>query len=484
MAFGQHPSKPTIVPAQGGAKPESDDRKVISYVPNPKMARLWNGFPDFLVRKGYTFTSSQMEFAKLFFTGANVLLSGEAGTGKSYLIKALFEYLYLHQVAIAKTASTGIAAFSIGGQTLHSFMGVGLAQEDTQTLISKVLKNGKAKARIRAMEVLFIDEISMCKGEFLNKIDTILRIVRGKNEPFGGVQMCCCGDFLQLLPVFKGDEIQELAFTCESWCSADIQTVLLREQMRQKEDNVLGRVLSDLRVGDTSSIHLLDGRIGAKFPDDGIEAVRIFCKNVDVDEYNRSRLAQINSPVKTFKARDIGLPYHTDSFNKNCPAPQILDLKVGAQVSLLVNLDVDYGLVNGSVGIVKSLGVEGVKVQFIKSTVMISKHEWEIKEQEVGVDGKMKTKVVATRSQLPLKLAWAQTTHRSQGQTLDRVIVDIADAFAAAMCYVALSRVRNLESLSIAGKIPERAIRVNPECVRFYEELQSGNGKDREDLAF
>lgn len=417
-------------------------------------------------------TPSQSRFADAFFTGANVAVTGPAGVGKSFVTKALIAFLQQWRVRVGVTGTTGVASFAIGGQTLHSFMGVGLADEPVRNLLQRVYKNRKAKERMAAIDVLFIDEVSMAKGDLLDKVSEILKVIRYSDAPWGGVQLCLSSDFLQLPPIFKGDETQELAFQCAAWREAKIKTIVLKEQMRQRNDDTLLKVLNDLRMGETDSLHLLDARIGAAFPDDGIEAVRIFCRNADVDDYNRDRLAALPGETKTYHARDTGLPYHTEAFNKNCPAPQVLELKVGACVRLCSNLDVEAGLVNGSVGTVKAFGPGGVTVQFIGQKVTVEHAEWSIKEQEAALNGEIRFKTVATRRQIPLRLSWAATVHRSQGQTLDRAIVDVADAFDAGMAYVALSRVRDLESLSIVGKIPHSAIRVNQAALDFYEGLE------------
>lgn len=446
------------------------NRLTSSYPTAPKIARLWPEWQEHA--KTLSLTPSQARFAQVFFTGVNVAVSGEAGVGKSYIVQALMAFLTKHNVRVGVTALTGVAAFTIGGQTLHSFAGVKLAQEPVSELIKMVYKNKRAKERIAAIDVLFIDEVSMAKGDFLNKVNEVFKIIRYNDTAFGGVQLLFSFDWLQLPPVFKGDEVQELPFQSAAWAEANVKTIVLKEQMRQRGDPVLLQVLSGVRVGDTDSLHLLDSRIGATFPQDGIEPVRIFCRNVDVDRENATRLAALPGELKTYKARDTGMPYHTDAFNKNCPAPQTLELKVGATVRLLVNADVQQGYVNGSVGIVKAFGPDGVTVQFKQGSLLVEHDEWDIKEQEVALDKSIRFKTVATRRQIPLRLSWAATVHRTQGQTLDRVIVDVAEAFSEGMVYVALSRVRDLQSLSIVGKIPHSAIRVNPECVAFYEALE------------
>ncbi len=436
----------------------------------PRVTRFWPEWQSHVKTLGLT--PSQARFAQVFFTGRNVAVSGEAGVGKSYITRALIAFLLQHGVKVGVTATTGIAALNIGGQTLHSFMGIGLGDEPVSNLLQRVFKNGKAKARIQAIDVLFIDEVSMAKGDLLNKVSEVMKVIRYNDAPFGGVSLCVSTDWLQLPPIFKGDDVQELAFQCDAWKQADIKTVILREQMRQRGDATLLKVLGDVRIGDTSSLHLLDARIGATFPQDGIEPVRLFCRNVDVDEYNATRLAALPGETKTYRACDTGMPYHTEAFNKNCPAPQELVLKVGACVRLCSNLDVEAGFVNGSVGTVKAFGPNGVTVQFRTGRVLVEHNDWQIKEQEVATGGHIKFKVVATRSQIPLRLSWASTIHRAQGQTLDRVILDVAEAFAEGMTYTALSRVRDLESLSIVGRIPHSAIRVNQAAVEFYAGLE------------
>lgn len=419
-------------------------------------------------------TTSQARFARRFFMGANLCLTGEAGTGKSYLTKAISSFLIKRSVSVGMTGTTGVAAFNIGGQTIHSFAGLGLADEPAINLIAKVYKNRKAKERICGIDVLFIDEASMAKGDLLNKVNEVFKAIRRSVAPFGGVQVVFIADFLQLPPIFKADETQELAFQCAAWREAQVETVVLVEQMRQKTDQTLLKVLNNIRVGETSSLHLLESRVGAAFPNDGIEPVRIFCRNVDVDRYNAEKLALLTTPAKTYKARDNGQPYHTDAFNKNCPAPETLELKIGAQVMLTANLDVeDRGLVNGAIGVVEAFGPDGVTVRFVGGTEIVPRKQWDIKEQEIGSDGKLHFRVVATRQQMPLRLAWACTVHRVQGQTLDRVIIDVSDAFADHMIYVALSRVRDISSLSIDSPIPHHAVRVNPECIAFYRAVDS-----------
>jgi ATP-dependent exoDNAse (exonuclease V) alpha subunit len=419
-----------------------------------------------------TLTNGQKRFAQLFFEGKNLLLTGAAGTGKSHVLKLLFDFCTKQGVVMGKTATTGVAAFNIGGQTIHSFAGLGFGDEDIKNLIAAVGKKKKAVARISMCKVLVLDEASMLKAELLDKIDLVFKYYRFNNRPFGGVQIVFVADFLQLPPVWKKDEVKDFCFNSRSWKEAKVVTSNLTEIMRQKGDSAFAEALNKIRIGDVSGLDLIKTRIGAEFPNDGIDPIRIFCKNVDVNSYNEERLALLPGTKKVYQARDFGETYHTDYFNKNCPAPETLELKVGAQVMLLTNMNTEIGLVNGSVGKVLSFSLEGPVVQFVHGgKAIVSENEWSIKEQEAKTGGGFKYKVVATRNQIPLKLAYACSTHKSQGATLDRAVIDLNEAFAEGQAYCALSRVRSLESLSVRD-FPSSKIRVNQECLDFYKALE------------
>lgn len=435
------------------------------------MVSLSSLLPQFRTLPEYKgLTAGQITFVETFFAGRNVLLSGAAGTGKSYVVQLLFTFLQERGITVGKTALTGVAAFNIGGQTLHSFAGLGLAEEDVATLIQLVGRKKNALARITTCQVLIIDEISMAKAELLDKLDMVLKYHRYNSKPFGGVQLLFVGDWLQLAPVWKGGEEQNYCFNARSWMEASVATVELKEIMRQVHDPAFAAALNLIRVGDTSGLDLIRTRVNATLDKCDTEPIRIFCKNVDVDAMNAKRLAALPGVAKTFRAKDDGEPYHIEQFNRNCPAVEKLDLKVGAQAVLLKNVDVSVGLCNGATGVVRGFCAEGPIVDFDHATLTCEPGEWQITEQVAKKGGGYLYRVLATRRQIPLRLAWAATVHRCQGMTLDRAIVDMGGAFSAGMVYVALSRVRNLSSLSIVD-FHDSKVQVSRECLDFYQRL-------------
>lgn len=399
-----------------------------------------------------------------------MLLTGAAGTGKSYCITLLFDFLKSKNIFVGKSALTGVAALNIGGSTIHSWAGLGLADEDIDSLLQKVSSNKTARERIRHTPMLFLDEVSMASADLLNKIDAVFKNVRMSVEPFGGMQIIFSGDFLQLPPVFKGfgDKLK-FAFQSESWKDGSIETVHLTKLVRQDDTTPFAKILQQIRFGETPDLGLLESRVNVKL-NLPIEPIKVFCKNIDIDAYNQIKYAAIKNQEMVYNSKDSGNLKYTQYFDKNCPAPPVLKLKIGTQVMLLVNIEVGAGLVNGAMGVVDGFSPLGPVVKFLNGErTIIGSHKWEVKEQSLDLTNKMRYKVVAARQQVPLKLAWATSVHKQQGCTLDHAVVDLSNAFEYGMVYTALSRVRSLEGLSLAYFSPNR-IKAHPECIRFYQE--------------
>ena len=429
-------------------------------------------YPKFKSSVNYAkLNSGQKAFFDYVFTDCNVLLTGSAGVGKSYCLTALFHFLEEQGVFIAKAAMTGVAAINIGGSTVHSWAGMGLADEDIPNLLVRVLRNKKAVSRIKHSSILFIDEVSMASADFMEKLDAVLKNIRYSNQPFGGIKVVFSGDFLQLGPVFRGNQAKGFAFDSIAWKAANIQVCELKKLVRQDENSAFAKLLQKIRKGSATpkDIALLQSRMNVplKAP---VEPIKIFCRNVDIDRFNMERFKTITKPERTFVCIDTGDCKYAEVFDRNCLAPAVLRLKEGAQVMLLANIDTEAGLVNGLIGTVKEFLSSGqVMVKFLDGqSAAIELNKWEIKQQEVDIRGNSSYRIVATRKQLPLRLAYAASVHKCQGQTLDYAHIDLSGSFDFGQCYTALSRVKNIEGLSLTP-FDFSKIRSNPDCVKFYE---------------
>lgn len=396
--------------------------------------------------------------------GKNLLITGAAGTGKSTLLRELRE-----RFDIPVTASTGIAAVNVGGLTIHSWAGLGLGKGTPAEIVANM--GQPAYLRILQASRLAIDEVSMISAELFEKLDSVFKHVRHSPQPFGGVQIILFGDFLQLPPVQKSDagalirREEVFPFESEVWKLGDFRTHYLTKVFRQRDERFSG-ILNQIRVGNVSPevSGLLNERFNAEDQNPLLEPVVIHTHNSSVDAINIDRLSKIESEEKAFVAHDWGSPSVVKMLDKNCLAPSTLRLKVGAQVMLLTNINTEAGLANGSVGtVVKFLEADGeprVQVFFNNGeTLAVGKAKWEIK------DGKT---VLAYRSQIPLRLAWAITAHKSQGMTLDKVRVYLAKSFEYGQAYVALSRARTVEGLFIADG-SRASIKAHPKAVEFYQ---------------
>lgn len=415
-----------------------------------------------------TLTKLQKEFFYQFFHKKNIFLTGPAGTGKSHCINLLIAFLDEMEIFYGKTATTGVAALNISGITIHSWSGMGLADDNGMALLDKVSGNSRACGRIKNSKVLIVDEVSMAKSDLIEKLDISCQFIRNNEKPFGGIQIIFVGDFLQLPPVFTHFEREVFAFESQAWRDARVTTIHLTEIVRQHGDPKFAEFLNSIRLGVCKNYDILDECMGREFPKDNIVPVKLFCKNIDVDSFNKAELNKIVSPSRHYYCTDEGGEMWSKFFEKNCRAPAALELKVGAQVMLLKNIDTAAGLVNGSVGVVTSLLPEFVEVKFTNGEFhVLEPQKWEIRQNEDDGLGNMVRKVVASRKQIPLKLAWALTIHKSQGQTLDRAEINASEAFAAGQVYVALSRVRDLASLRLNNFHPSRVM-VNQKCLDFY----------------
>jgi ATP-dependent DNA helicase PIF1 len=412
----------------------------------------------------FSLNAKQRQCAELIARGENVLVTGPAGTGKSYLL----QYLKTEYPSMPVTGSTGIAALSVGGCTLHSWAGIGIDPSVTAEKIAA--KHMERKNSVwfcmKTAERLAIDEVSMTDAPLMDKLSRVLQIVRRSQAPFGGIQLICFGDFLQLPPVGERGQPVKFAFESKAWQAAKIHVLVLDQVMRQKDAHFAG-ILSRVRVGDSSEDvrQVLRPRIGASDPDETIRPVELATHNAIADGINQKNLAALPGEEAVFEATDWAEgDFARATLDRNCIAPKTLTLKVGAQVMLLRNIDPEAGLVNGSLGKVVEIkqsawsGTVPV-VEFANGLRReLERQEWELRRNQ---------DVQATRTQYPLRLAWAISVHKSQGLSLDKVRVHLKDCFADGQAYVAMSRARTIEGLFIAN-ISGNSIRANQTALEFY----------------
>ncbi|OCF54639.1 ATP-dependent DNA helicase PIF1 [Kwoniella mangroviensis CBS 10435] len=459
------------------------------------------------IKQKVTLSAEQQKVMQLVVAeGKNIFFTGSAGTGKSVLLRELITNLRKKfssaPDAVAITASTGIAACNIGGVTLHSFGGVGLAIEKADVLVGKLKKNKKAAARWQRTKVLIIDEVSMVEGQMFDKFCKVAQMIRKNPKPWGGIQIVVTGDFFQLPPVTKGNSMPKFCFEADMWNETIHMSVNLSKVFRQKDPRFID-MLNEMRFGKLTPQSNQAFRSLAREVryDDNIEPTELFPRREDVDRANGTRLNQLNTDGYSYMSTDSGQitdPIQREKLLSNFMAPKFLELKVDAQVMLIKNMD--ETLVNGSMGRVigfchKSFYMTDSTGKWAPDADLEDQDEEErhkrLKLRQTFEDkvasGALKPPPVvrfnvpggtrdllvepdsfkaelpngetqAARHQLPLILAWAMSIHKSQGQTLDRVKVDLGKVFEKGQAYVALSRATSLEGLQVLGFNPDKVM--------------------------
>jgi ATP-dependent DNA helicase PIF1 len=385
---------------------------------------------------------TQSEALEVLKTGVNVFLTGAPGTGKTHTINAYIKWLKDRGIDPVVTASTGIAATHIGGRTIHSFIGIGVVDHLDEDVIDAIMQRESVYKRIRSVQILIIDEISMLEAKVLNKIDKILQAVKRTDRSFGGVQMIFVGDFFQLPPVSKNGE-KSFAYTAQAWREAKSLTLYLEDQYRQTEESLLDLLLS-MRKKSLQNKHfeLLEERISiTQNLGDDEDMTRLYTHSADVDKLNSKKLDGLDGKEFIYEMKSFGSSARVESLKKSCLAPEELRLKVGARIMCVKN-DIEGDFVNGSIGTVVFLSQEKIKVVLKNGkTVEMKQADWSVEE-----DGKVKARLI----QYPLRLAWAITVHKSQGMSLDEAFMSLKDTFEYGQGYVAISRVRSLSGLYLA----------------------------------
>jgi ATP-dependent DNA helicase PIF1 len=420
---------------------------------------------------------TQSEALNILKTGANVFLTGEPGAGKTHTINIFVNYLRDHDVEPAITASTGIAATHIGGMTIHSWSGLGIKTKLDKYDLDKIATSEYIVKRINRTKVLIIDEISMLSTNMLDMVDMVCREIKQSDEPFGGIQVILVGDFFQLPPIVKRnyeDRKQSslmgtreagnsgtFAYESGAWDRARLIVCYLNEQHRQDDAQFLS-VLSGIRANNISKEHL-DHITSRQIEYDDfsqeelMNITKLFSHNIDVDRVNDAELAKLEEETKVFRMIGSGSDKMVESLKKGCLSPENLELKVGAVVMCTKNNQKER-FVNGTLGVVTGFeeftGHPIIKTKNGRS-ITIAPVDWSVED-----NGKIRAQI----TQVPLRLAWAITVHKSQGMSMDAAVMDLSQVFEFGQGYVALSRVCRLSGLYLLG-INEHALKVHPQIL-------------------
>ncbi len=376
--------------------------------------------------------------------GKNVFLTGAPGTGKTYILNQYIKYLKAYGINVAITAPTGIAASHINGITLHSFFGIGIKESLSQYDIENLTEKKYLWDRMKNLKVLIIDEVSMLSPKLFVSIDNILRTFKFSAEPFGGIQVILVGDFFQLPPIQKKKEEKRFIFQTDLWNNLDLNMCYLDKSHRHDDEDLL-KILNEIRNGNVSdgSMEHFRNRY-KKNPENNSVITKLYTHNIDVDKINTHELIKIDEPIKKYEAHTTGSKKWCERILNSSLVLQNLELKLGALVFFIKN-NYEKGYINGTLGTVVDFDVFNVPIVEIKSgkRIKAERMEWIFSDNE----GNPK----ATIKQIPLRLAWAITVHKSQGMTLDSAEIDLSKAFEPGQGYVALSRIKSLSGLKLMG---------------------------------
>lgn len=460
----------------------------------------------------------QREALEILKTGSNVFLTGVPGAGKSYVVNQYVKWLEDKGIYPAITASTGIASTHIGGQTIHSFSGIGIEKEIDEYKLDRIMEREKLVKKIQHTHVLIIDEISMLDAQTLDNVNIVLKGIKDPTKAFGGVQIIFVGDFFQLPPVSKkGEEAKYFAFMSKAWKEAKPLVCYLEEQFRQT-DETFTKLLMAIRENNIDEYHIeiledlkqkthiklgikqekvavegeweeetleldMEDNLPKEFPlsdalvgaspsltpvrDNSSESLvhdvlELHSHNKNVDQINEERLQKIFGKEFVYKMLTQGRASLVENLIKSCLSPEVLKLKEGAKVIFTKN-DLEGKYVNGTLGVVKDLDKNGIVVETKEGKLIeLKQEEWKYED-----DGKVMARIM----QYPLRLAWAITVHKSQGMSLDEAVISLGETFEYGQGYVALSRLRSLDGLYLKSYNP-KSLQVNQYISEFDEKIR------------
>jgi ATP-dependent exoDNAse (exonuclease V) alpha subunit len=414
-------------------------------------------------------SEGQCDALEAAVAGDSIFITGPGGTGKSVLVEHIIAALRKAGKEVAVAASTGVAAIRVGGCTIHSWLGTQIKKNKAE--LAKTVSEHRIKdirrieQRLRDCQVLIVDEVSMLSGDYVEMMDFWLRRVRRViTKPFGGLQVIFTGDFLQLPPVKKRGEHFEYdyGFQAPAWKKADLKVHALTKVFRQ-DDQEFVDMLMRLRVGDLDPLVFayFNSRCGAELY---VDPTRLYARNDTVHSVNFRELRKLPGRQYTYDCELEGEDEWAEKLARDCIADPFVELKLGAPVLFLYN-NYEVGYVNGERGTVVECRRGFVKIEKADGRVVpVDPVSWTIKDAD--------DETRATMRQLPIKLAWAMTIHKSQGMTLDALECDVSECFAPGQTYVALSRVRSYEGLSLTEPMESKHVRVDKEIVAFCQSVE------------
>ncbi|MEM6321624.1 MAG: AAA family ATPase [Bacteroidota bacterium] len=411
----------------------------------------------------------------LMKSGRNVFLTGSAGAGKTYVLNQYIQYLRDRNVPVAVTASTGIAATHMDGMTIHAWSGIGIKNTLTTNQLRALKEKKYLKDKMEKAKVLIIDEISMLHKTQLDMVNTVLKFFKNPTAAFGGVQVIFSGDFFQLPPVGQRNESSrdKFAFMSKAWLEAKLAICYLTEQHRQ-EDNELDIILNEIRGGEVSET---SKQLLAESTEIELETKetppKLFTHNRDVNLLNISELRNLAGASQLYQSETKGNAKLIEVLKKSVRAEELLELRIGAKVMFVRN-NPEEGYVNGTLGKVVGFSKEEnlPMVQLLDGrTLTVNQAEWSIQNDQGSP--------LATIIQIPLRLAWAITVHKSQGMTLEAAEIDLSSSFEKGQGYVALSRLKSLKGLKLIGfnptalEVDNLAFRANNRFMELSAEEES-----------
>lgn len=394
----------------------------------------------------------QLEALNIVKNRSNLFLTGAAGTGKSYTIKAIINYLESMNFNYGLTAMTGCAAVLIGGQTIHSFLYMNISR-NLNEIYSNLEKFRGYLNKLKKLDVLIIDEISMMDDELFELINNLLMKIKNNKLLFGGVQLILVGDFYQLPPI-NGD----FCFTSNIWNLLDLKKIILTDIIRQKDDMTLREILGEIRAGNISkkTFELLESLKETKFKNKDIKPTKLYPINVNVDKINYNEFKKLlkvnNNKFVEYKASKLNPKHKITDEKLN---EYNITLTLNAQIMVIRNISIENKLYNGTRGIVIELNTSSVTIKDIDNNIhVINYYVDNIKDKSIKF--------------MPLKLAYAMSIHKSQGASIDYLELDLGDdIFISGQLYTALSRAININNIKIVN-LSKLSFIQNKKVIEFY----------------